>query len=89
MVIMSKKFEKFLNDTNKELKKKGFFNHHKITIDGDFKSEYNFIYLSRDNGVFPIATVATENEAVAAITGYMTGLKHGKDNSYTRFCDKD
>jgi len=86
---MSKKFEKFLKDMNKDLKKRGFFKNHEITIDGDFTSEYNFINLSRDGHHFPIATAATEGEAIAAINGYMIGLAHNEENSYVKICDKD
>lgn len=84
---MNKELTKVLNDANKELKKKGFFVNHKIAIDGDFKSEYNFIELAGELHHFPIATAATEAEAIAAINGYMTGLRHGKDKSYPKICD--
>ena len=84
---MTEKILKILTDTNKELKKKNFFKNYEITIDGDFTSEYNFIALESGSHTFPIATVATEGEAIAAVSAYVTGLRHGKDNSYPAFCD--
>lgn len=39
--------------------------------------------------MFPISNAETVGEAIAVINGYMTGLSHGKDNSYPKFCDKD
>lgn len=85
---MNKKLQKALKDANKELKKQGFFKNYQIDIDGDFTSEYNFIELSHDGHQFPIATVASESEAIAAISGYITGLGHGEDKSYPKFMDK-
>ncbi len=86
---MNKKFEKFLNDKNVELKRRGFFKNHEITIDGDFTNEYNFINLSRNSHHFPIATASTECEAISVVNAYMTGLAHGRGNSYVKMCDND
>ena len=86
---MSKKIIKILADANKKMKEKNFFKTYEITIDGDFTSEYNFINLAGGHHLFPIATVATEGEAIAAINAYITGLRHGKDDSYTIFCDEE
>ena len=86
---MTKKLEKVLKDANKKLEKEKIFINHKIAIDGDFKSEYNFIELAGKHHHFPIATAATEAEAIAAINGYMVGLSHGENKSYPKFCDKE
>ena len=56
------------------MKEKNFFKTYEITIDGDFTSEDNFINLAGGHHLFPIATVATEGEAIAAINAYITGL---------------
>ena len=85
---MGKELQKVLKEANRELKER-FFMNYEIMIDGDFKSEYNFIVLTKESHNFSIATVETEGEAVAAIKGYMTGLAHGNEKSYVRFCDKD
>lgn len=82
---MKKKFENILKERNKALKL--VFKNYKIVVDGDFTSEYNFVNLTYGYHHFPIATVATEGEAIAAIDGYMAGLAHGKDNSYVKICD--
>ena len=87
---MSKKLDAVIKKFNKELKDRKFFEHSNINCQGDFSGEYNFLQLSTDDGFhnFPIATVATENEAIAALQGYMAGLSHNKDKSYVKLCDK-
>ncbi len=81
---MSKKLEKALKDANKELKNKGHFKNYEITVEHG-----RFLNLSNDHHHFPIADIETEEEAIAAINGYLTGLRHGKENSYPKFCDKE
>ena len=86
---MNKKLSKVLKDANKKLKKNDIFRNFQIEIDGDFTSIYNEIRLSSNDGWhhFPITNAETENEAVAAINAYMTGLSHGKEKSYPHICD--
>lgn len=87
---MNKKLEKTLKEANIKLKKEKIFLNYQITIDGDFTNEYNEVHLENKRGSrFPIAWAETENEAIAVINAYMTGLSHGKDNSYPQICDKD
>ena len=87
---MSKKLVKALKDANDTLKKKNIFKNYQIVVDGNFTTEYNEIRLSSKDGYhnFPITNVETEGEAIAAINAYMTGLRHGKENSYPKFCDE-
>ena len=85
---MEKKLEKALKDANKKLKERKYFVNYQIEIDGDFTSEYNEIRLANKDGqCFPIGWAETEGEAVAAIGAYMSGIAHGRDNSYVRMCD--
>ena len=86
---MSKKLSTVLKDANKKLKKNKIFTNYQIMIDGNFTSIYNEIRLSSNDGRhhFPITYAETENDAIAAINAYMTGLSHGKDNSYVHLCD--
>lgn len=88
---MNKQLTKALNEANKKLKKNGIFNNFKITVEGNFKDEFNDVCLSSEDGRqhFPIASVETEGEAIAAISAYMSGLSHGKDNSYPKICNKE
>ena len=66
------------------------FQNFEISVNGNFTSEYNDIQLiSKKGRMFPISNAETVGEAIAVINGYMTGLSHGKDNSYPKFCDKD
>jgi hypothetical protein len=84
---MNKKLASVIKDANKKLKNDNIFKNFEITIDGTFVGDMNFINLSSDHRHFPIATVATEIEAVAAIGGYMAGLEQGANNSYPKLCD--
>ena len=87
---MDKKLAKVLKDANKKLKENKIFQNFEISVNGNFTSEYNDIQLiSKKGRMFPISNAETVGEAIAVINGYMTGLAHGKDNSYTKFCDKD
>jgi hypothetical protein len=83
------KLSKVLKDTNKELKTKSIFKDYQIMIDGDFTTKYNDINLYKKHHHFPIAWVENEREAIIAIKAYLTGLKHGEDKSYVKFCDKN
>ncbi|MBR3729541.1 MAG: hypothetical protein IKN08_01340 [Bacteroidales bacterium] len=88
---MSKKLEKAIKEANKELKQQNHFQNYQISVDGNFKSEYNEIRLSSKDGVrhFPICYAETEDMAIAIIKAYLIGLAHGKDKSYPKFCDKN
>ncbi len=86
---MNKKLSRTIKEANEKLKKDRIFQNYQITVDGLFTNEYNEVRLSSKDGHshFPITNAETEGEAIAAINAYMTGLSHGKDNSYPKFCD--
>lgn len=88
---MSKKLDAVIKKFNKELKDRKYFTNFSIICDGNFTTKYNSLILRHDKGWhnFPIADVETENEAIAALQGYMAGLSHNKDKSYVKLCDKD
>lgn len=88
---MNKKLSKAIKEANENLKKNKIFRNYQISVDGDFTSEYNEVRLAnaKSGRIFPIANAETEGEAIAAISAYMTGLGHGKENSYPRICDRD
>ena len=86
---MKKSLQKLLDKSNKELKDRNFLKNYEIEIDGNFTTEYNFIRLRNGARCFPIATVKTEDEAIAAINAYLSGFAHGTDKSYVRHCDKE
>lgn len=87
---MNKKLSKTIKEANEKLKKNKIFQNYQITVDGNFTNEYNEVRLSSTDGHkhFPIINAETEGEAIAAINAYMTGLSHGKINSYPKICDK-
>lgn len=86
---MKKKLAKALKDANKELKERKFLVNFQIVIHGNFTSEYNELRLEHDHRCFPICNVETDDEAVAAINAYMSGISHGMEKSYVQFCDKN
>ena len=86
---MEKKLKKALKDANKELKERKFLVNFQIEICGNFTSEYNELRLEHDGRCFPICDVETEDEAVTAISAYMSGMAHGREKSYVQFCDKN
>lgn len=86
---MNKKLEKVLKDANKELKERKYLVKYQIVIGGNFTSVYNEVRLEYDGRCFPICNAETEGEAIAAINAYMTGLSHGEEKSYVKFCDKN
>lgn len=88
---MGKKLEKALKEANKELKQKKLFDNYVIRVEGNFTGIYNEVQLYNDktSHVFPVTYAETEGEAIAAVNAYMAGLRHGKDNSYPKLCDRD
>lgn len=86
---MNKKLENVLRNANRQLKENHIFENYRILIGGNFTGKYNEVYLEFDGKMFPIANAETEGEAMAIITAYLVGLKHGEANSYVRYCDKN
>lgn len=87
---MDKKLAKVIKEANKRLKDQKIFQNYEIVVEGDFSAEINKVQLTSKKGrFFPIANVESVSEAIAVINGYVTGLAHGKDSSYPKFCDKN
>lgn len=87
---MDKKLAKVIKEANKRLKDQKIFQNYEIVVEGDFSTEINKVQLTSKKGrFFLIAYVESVSEAIAVINGYVTGLAHGKDSSYPKFCDKN
>ena len=84
-----RKLEKVLKDANETLKKEKYLMNYQIVINGNFSSKYNEVRLEYDCSCFPICNAETEGEAIAAINAYMTGFRHGQENSYVQYKDKN
>lgn len=78
------KLEKAIKKANDEIKQKGYFKTHHITMDGIF------INLSNDTETrhFPIGDAKNEDMAIAIIKAYLVGLTHSK-SSFIKLCDED
>ncbi len=86
---MDKKLTRVLKDANKKLRDNKYFQNYELEVEGSFTSEYNEVRLTYKGRVFPIANAENVGEAIAVINGYLTGLGHGKENSYPKMCDRD